>query len=104
MNKFNAKPTEIDGIRFASKKEAKRYTELKLMEKAGLISDLTLQPTYKFPDLEYPDRYVADFSYKENGVEKVEDVKGLKKSTAYTVFRIKKALMKYFHKIEVIEI
>jgi len=104
MNKFNAKPTEVDGILFASKKEAKRYTELKLMEKAGLITGLQLQPTFKFPDLEYPDRYVADFSYVENGVEKVEDVKGLKKSTAYTVFRIKKALMRYFHKIEVIEI
>lgn len=104
MNKYHAVQTEVDGIKFASKKEAKRYGELKLMEKAGVISGLTLQPVYKFPALEYPEKYVADFEYQENGKLVVEDVKGLKKSAAYTIFKIKKALMKHFHGIEVVEI
>jgi hypothetical protein len=104
MNKFNAVPVEIDGIRFASKKEGKRYGELKLMERAGVITDLVLQPVFKFPDLDFPREYRADFEYREKGKYVVEDVKGIKKGNVYAMFRIKKALMKYFHKIEVIEI
>ena len=46
-NKFGAVPTTVDAIRFASKKESRRYLDLKLMEKAGLIRDLECQP--KFP-------------------------------------------------------
>ena len=43
MNKYNAKKTELDGIVFDSRKEAGRYAELKLLERAGHIEDLTLQ-------------------------------------------------------------
>ena len=44
--KYNARKVEIDGITFDSLKEANRYSELKLLEKAGLIKDLTLQPRF----------------------------------------------------------
>ena len=46
-SKYKAVKTTIDGITFDSKKEAKRYTELKLLEKTGMISHLELQPEYK---------------------------------------------------------
>lgn len=43
QNKFRAKPTLVDGIRFDSRKEARRYQELRLLERAGEIKDLKLQ-------------------------------------------------------------
>lgn len=46
MNKFRAKPVVIDGIRFASQREGKRYSELKLLARAGDISGLILQPKF----------------------------------------------------------
>ena len=46
-HKYNAIPTTVDGIRFASKREARRYLELKLLQKAGHISDLELQPRFR---------------------------------------------------------
>ena len=79
--KYRNKPTTVDGIRFASKAEARRYGELKLLEKAGEISGLDLQPAYNlhtFNMLDQPvcvGKYVADFTYNENGREVVEDVK-----------------------------
>lgn len=39
-HKYHAKPTTVDGIRFASKAEARRYSELRLLEKAGEIKNL----------------------------------------------------------------
>jgi hypothetical protein len=83
-NKLRNIPTEIDGIRFASKSEAKRYIELKTMERAGLISDLRLQPIYKLFD-KFTDKfgrkhraaaYVGDFAYTKDGHAICEDVKG----------------------------
>lgn len=53
-HKYGAKPTVVDGIRFASQKEARRYQELKLLVKAGEIGGLLLQPSY--------DLYVDDLS------------------------------------------
>ena len=87
MHKYRAIPTEVDGIRFASKKEAKRYVELKLMEKKTMITDLELQP--KIPieimntatgESKKVGSYVADFRYFCNQRHKVitEDVKGFK--------------------------
>ena len=43
MSKYNSRKTTVDGFTFDSKKEAKRYLELKQMEKDGLINDLQLQ-------------------------------------------------------------
>ena len=45
-SKYSAKPTHVDGIRFASKAEAKRFGELKTLERLGIISGLKLQPMF----------------------------------------------------------
>lgn len=87
-SKYGAKRTVVDGISFMSKLEAKRYSQLKLMEKGKVISDLKLQP--RFP-LVAGITYVADFSYIEAGAEVIEDVKGVETE----VFRIKKKLFKH---------
>ena len=90
-------------------KEAKRYAELRLMERAGLISDLQRQvPFSLIPNLkddsgkviERAVKYVADFCYIQDGVAVVEDVKGLR--TREYVF--KRKMMLYFHGIRVKEI
>jgi len=72
-HKYKAKATTVDGIRFASAKEARRYGELKLLQMAGKISQLELQPRYK---VVIEETYVADFRYIENGETITEDVKG----------------------------
>ena len=46
-NKYGNKKTVVDGITFDSRKEAKRYQELKLLEKAGEIKDLRRQVKYE---------------------------------------------------------
>ena len=78
-NKYNAERTKVDGIWFASKKEAKRYGELKLREKVGEIKDLQLQK--KFPLSVNGTRlghYICDFYYRDatSGDWIVEDAKG----------------------------
>jgi len=83
-SKYRAIPTVIDGIRFASKREAARYSELKLLAKAGEIWSLYLQPSYDLhvglTDETCIGRYVADFSYTDvkTGEIVVEDAKGFK--------------------------
>ena len=72
-HKYFARPTIVDGIKFASAKEARRYGELKLLQMAGKISQLELQPRYK---LVIEVTYVADFRYVEKGETIIEDVKG----------------------------
>ena len=103
MTKYKAVPTYIDGIRFASKKEAGRYCELKLLEKAGAISDLELQT--KFPIILNNGKictYKADFSYVQLLGSKriVEDVKGFRTP----VYKLKKKLVEALYKIKIIEI
>lgn len=84
-HKYHAIRTEVDGITFASKAEAHRYAELKLLEKAGEIYGLVLQPKFPLYALGYDARnrvvgyYIADFSYQTaKGHEVIEDVKGVK--------------------------
>ena len=82
-HKYGAVATELDGVKFASKKESKRYAELKLLEKAGQIVDLTLQPEFELSvgNANGPvGIYRADFEYLDKRTNKlvVEDVKGLK--------------------------
>ena len=99
-SKYNNIKTTIDDIKFDSKKEAKRYGELKLLERCGEITDLQLQPSYTFKLNETVIcRYRADFSYKEKGLLIVEDCKGFKTA----VYKIKRKLMKAFHDIDVFE-
>lgn len=83
-HKYGAVRTEIDGISFASKAEAKRYAELKLLEKACEIQGLELQPAFELVTIDSMSRrqrvgaYVADFRYYVGFQEIVEDVKGVK--------------------------
>lgn len=99
-NKYKNKKVVIDGIEFDSQKEGKRYTELKLMERCGLIKDLELQkvyelqPTFKKNNKTYQKiTYKADFSYYDIEREQiiVEDVKGFKTE----VYKIKKKMFEY---------
>ena len=74
---------ERAGIRFDSQKEARRYDELMVMLRAGIISDLRLQPQFTLQESYITEtgeriravRYTADFSYKFGGKLVVEDVK-----------------------------
>lgn len=78
-NKFSAIKTEVDGIIFDSKREATRYRDLRVMQQAGLISGLTLQPSYDLiVNGEKICRYVGDFAYVENQQVVVEDAKGVR--------------------------
>lgn len=123
MSKYNSRKVTVDGITFDSAKEAKRYKELRLLERAGTITDLQLQvkfvliPAQREPDktgprggtikgklLEREVSYVADFVYKKNGETIVEDVKGYKGSTAYDIFVLKRKLMLWVYGTMVVEI
>lgn len=80
-HKYGAKPTTVDGIRFASMAEAKRYAELLLLAKAGQVECLEIQPVYVLTVGErFIGRYIADFRYYDmrTGALCVEDVKGVK--------------------------
>jgi hypothetical protein len=81
-SKYRAVRTTVDGYTFASKAEARRYAELKLLEKAGEIRNLQLQPRFYLwvpgGDMDNAlGEYRADFSYTDaRNVFTVEDVKG----------------------------
>jgi hypothetical protein len=78
MSKYKAVPTFVDGIRFASKLEANRYAELKILVRAGQIRNLVLQPKFDLVVMGHKIcRFVGDFSYIENGQTTVEDAKGV---------------------------
>jgi len=102
--KYKNVKTILDGISFDSRKEAVRYADLKLMQKAGEISDLTLQPKF---DIVINGvkvcSYVADFSYIENGVKVVEDVKS-EVTRKLPTYRLKNKLMRAVHGIAIREI
>lgn len=79
MTKYHSQPAVIDNIRFASKREGKRYSELKLLERAGQIRNLELQP--RFPLIVEGIKvctYVGDFAYFEANKRVIEDSKGFK--------------------------
>lgn len=83
-NKYNSKKVLIDGKWFDSKKEGSRYLILRMMELAGLITELETQVVYVLIEKNGKERQLtfrADFRYKENGVLVVEDVKGVKTRT-----------------------
>lgn len=102
-NKYGARKITIpSGEKFDSLSEANRWLELKLLEKAGKISDLKRQVSFELipkQDGERACTYVADFTYYENGKYVVEDCKGFKTD----VYRIKKKLMKWVHGITITE-
>ncbi len=95
-------PTEVDGIRFPSRREARRYGELKLLLRGGAISDLQLQVKYPLPvNGHLVGHYVADFVYKDESTKRtiVEDVKGVRTS----VYVLKSKLMKAIYGITILE-
>lgn len=80
-NKYKNKITIIDNIKFQSKKEATRYSELKLLLKSKQIQNLLMQVKFELIPKQKDERavkYIADFVYTENGQTIVEDVKGMK--------------------------
>jgi hypothetical protein len=96
VNKYRNKKVIVEDYVFDSIAESRRYKELKLLLKAGEISDLKLQKKYllipKQKD-ERPTSYIADFYYIENGKEVVEDVKS-KITAKKTDYIIKRKLFK----------
>lgn len=123
--KYKNTKTVIDGMTFDSKKEGRRYQELKLAESSGAISDLKRQvhfeliPVQREPDtigsrggvkkgkvIERKVEYIADFVYTDNYTGKmiVEDVKGTKSGEAYKIFTLKRKLMLWVHGIRIKEV
>ena len=101
MNKYKNKKVIIDGIKFDSQKEGARYKELRLLERAGKIKDLVLQPRFILqPSYKKTEKtiraitYKADFAYYENNKYIVEDVKGF----ITKEFRLKEKMFNYIYK------
>lgn len=102
-SKYKNVPTEVEGIRFASKREAKRYWELRLLEKAGKIVSLRTQVPISI-DLygTHVCNYVADFSYAILGSAGTiyEDAKGVRTKE----YKLKKKLVWACHGIAIQEV
>jgi dsDNA-binding SOS-regulon protein len=108
-HKYGAQRTEVDGVKFSSKAEARRYQELRMLEKAGEVKELELQP--KFP-LYAPSRswgkhelvstYVADFRYRKGpkGILVIEDVKGC----ITPLYRLKRKWFRAQYGLEITEV
>ena len=110
-SKYHSQKVMADGEIFDSRKECRRWQELKLLEKAGEITDLRRQVPFEIlPDQREPDRigprggrkkgriierkavYIADFVYKDrSGLQVVEDCKGMRTKD----YIIKRKLMLY---------
>jgi hypothetical protein len=108
MSKYRNVKTTLDGITFDSVKEAKRYAELRLLERAGQIFNLQRQvPFVLIPKqvrdgktIERPVVYKADFVYTENGQEIVEDTKGMRTKE----YVIKRKLLLWQYGIQIREV
>lgn len=122
-NKYHAKKiTTADGV-FDSKKEYNRWCELKLLYRAGKITDLQRQVPFELIPTQYETyerytpknhirtsdgsrcveravKYIADFVYTEDGKTVVEDTKGMRTAD----YVIKRKLMLWVHGIEIKEI
>lgn len=98
-NKYHNKKVEVDGIMFDSRKESKRYLELKKLQDKGIISGLELQKKFCIcPKTETVRRarfYLADFYYiDENGIQVIEDVKS-PITAKEPLFTLKRDLVKW---------
>lgn len=109
MSKYNSKKTVVDGQKFDSMKEARRYQELLLLEKAGEIKNLSRQvkfvliPSQRDENGKVVERecsYKADFTYEEGIKTVVEDVKGYRTKE----YIIKRKLMLYQFGIRIREV
>lgn len=106
--KYHNHKVTIGGETFDSRKEANRFTELCLLQRAGKISNLQRQVRYILVPAQYDENgrllernvsYVADFVYKENGQLVVEDTKGMKTD----VYIVKRKLMLERYKVRIRE-
>ena len=112
--KYHNKKVVRDGETFDSVKEYRRFCELLILEKGGVISDLQRQVKYVLipsqkegkKTIERECSYRADFVYTDNetGETVVEDVKGYKKGSAYQLFTIKRKLMLFHFGIRIVEV
>lgn len=104
VSKYRAKKVQVDGITFDSKREARRYCELKLLERAGEIHSLELQKRYELIPKQGKERavhYIADFVYRDSkGAEIVEDTKGVRTPE----YVIKRKLMLWVHGVAIREV
>jgi hypothetical protein len=109
-SKHGNKKIAYGGKVFDSKRELNRYMELRIMERAGAISNLKTQVRFALlPSVTIKGRkipatvYIADFTYTEKGLLVVEDAKSPHlRSEMY--YRLKLRMLKYNHGIDVIEI
>lgn len=106
-SKYKSEKTTVDGIKFDSKGESRRYTALKFLERAGKISRLELQPEFVLQEgfRRNGKRYVAikykaDFRYLERGKVVIEDYKGAETEG----FKMKKKMFLLLHNPEVYRI
>lgn len=104
MSKYGNRKTVIDGIAFDSYKEARRYMELRLLERAGKLKALELQVPFELLPKCGKNRavkYVADFVYwDKDGNKIVEDAKGYRTE----VYKLKKKMMLALLGIEITEV
>lgn len=107
-NKYGARKTAVGGVVFDSKREAIRWRELQLMERAGVISGLKRQVPFELiPNVKTRTgktvrgvKYVADFVYRDqHGRQVIEDAKGMKTD----VYKLKAKLMLWLYGIEIQE-
>ena len=111
-NKYGNRKVVIDGIPFDSQREANRYSELRLLLRAGEIRNLRQQVPFELIPaqriggkvVEKACHYIADFTYEQRKGDTwekvVEDAKGCRTE----VYRIKKKLMLYVHGIRIVEV
>ena len=108
-SKYGNKKVEVNGIQFDSKKEARRYLDLRAMEIAGQIQNLRLQVPFELIPAQRIDgkvveravSYVSDFTYYDKaGNFIVEDTKGYKTPE----YRLKKKMMLFFHGVRITEV
>ncbi len=113
--KFRAEAVVIDNIRFASKKEGKRYVELKMLLAAGKIRELDTHPKFSLIALVMNPRtdderisgievgvYTADFRYECGTETIIEDVK--QPHTATTAYKLRKRIAEACHGITITEV
>ena len=97
-HKFNAVRSELDGIKFPSKKECNRYRQLKLLQASGEVSFCLRQVPFH---LVGGVKYVCDFLiFWSDGNVTIEDVKGMKTS----LYTAKKKMVEATYPIEITEI
>lgn len=106
-SKYRSQPTTVDGLTFASRREAARYQTLLLEQRAGAITSLEVQPQYPLAVMTPAGvavvigRYLADFRYQRDGRTVIEDAKGFAGKDLYVW---KKRHVEAQYGIEVVEI